>query len=124
MLSTLVWIVQIPVAAVFALTGTVKLVLSRERLAPKMHWAASWPRARIKVLGLAEVAGAVGLIAPAATGIVMVLTPIAAGCLAVLMLGAVHTHRRLGEGFVPAVVIAVLCLGIAAGQLITLTEVV
>jgi hypothetical protein len=121
MLSTLVWIAQVAVAALFALAGTVKLVLSREQLAPKMHWAAGWPRERIKLLGLAEVAGAVGLVAPAATGIATALTPVAAVCLAVLMMGAVRTHQRLGESFVPAVVLGVLCLGIAAGHFITLT---
>ena len=34
-----------------------------------------------------------------------VLTPIAAVCLAVLMLGAVQTHRRVHESFVPALVL-------------------
>ena len=119
MLSTLVWILQVLLAALFALTGTLKLVLAREQLAPKMHWAASWPRGRIKLLGLAELAGAVGLVAPAVTGTAPVLTPLAAACLAVLMAGAVRTHQRLGEGFVPAAVIGVLCLGIAAGRLMT-----
>jgi len=30
---------------------------------------------------------------------------------------AVRTHRRLGEGFLPAVVVGALCLGIAGGRL-------
>ncbi|MFI5297623.1 MAG: DoxX family protein [Polyangiales bacterium] len=112
------WAVQIFVALVVTLTGLLKLIVSREKLAPKMHWAATWPRERIKLLGLAEVAGAVGLIVPWATGVAPVLTPIAALCLAVLMGGAVQTHRKLGESFVPALVIAVLCVAIAAGRLV------
>ena len=55
MLNTSLWIVQGFVAAVVALAGGVKLILPREPLASKMHWAASWPRWRIKLLGLAEV---------------------------------------------------------------------
>jgi len=117
-MNTALWIAQVLVAVVVALTGCVKLVMPREKLARKMHWAATWPRERIKLLGFAEVAGAAGLVLPMATGIAPVLTPIAALCLAVLMGGAVQTHRRLGEGALPAVLVGVLCLGIAAGRVL------
>src|SRR5512138_3080185 len=90
--NTLLWIAQGFVAVVVALAGLVKLTVPREQLAKKMHWAAGWPRWRIKLLGLAEVAGAAGLVAPQATGIAPLLTPLAAACLAVLMGGAVATH--------------------------------
>jgi len=83
-----------------------------------MHWAASWPSGRIKLLGLAELAGAVGLVAPVATGVAPVLTPIAALCLAVLMTGAVRTHQRLREPVVPPLVIGFLCVAVAAGRLL------
>jgi uncharacterized membrane protein len=105
-------------AVVFTLAGGLKVALPREQLATKMHWAASWPRGRVKLLGLAELAGAAGLVAPRLTGIAPFLTPVAALCLAALMAGAVRTHRRLAEGFMPAVVIGALCLGIAAGRLL------
>jgi hypothetical protein len=118
LLNASLGIAQVLVAAVIALTGAAKLALPRERLADRMHWAAAWPRWRIKLLGAAEVAGAVGLVAPRATGIAPALTPIAALCVAALMAGAVRTHRRLGEGFLPAVVVGALCLGIAAGRLL------
>ena len=118
MLNTLLWIAQVFVAVVVALTGIIKMVVPKEKLAKKMHWAASWPEARVKLLGLAEVAGAVGLIVPTATGILPVLTAVAALCVGVLMAGAVRTHQRLGEGFAPAAVIGLLCAGIAAGRLL------
>jgi hypothetical protein len=117
MLNAALWVAEGFVALVMALTGTAKVVLPREALAKRMHWAATWPPWRIKVLGLAELAGAVGLVVPRATGIAPVLTPIAALCLAALMAGAVRTHQRLGEGFLPAAVIGALCVGIAAGLL-------
>lgn len=116
------WIVQALLAGVFTLTGTVKLVVPRERLEKRMHWAATWPRWRIRLLGLAELAGAIGLVLPAATGIGPVLTPIAALCLAVLMVGAVGTHRGLGEGVLPAVIVGALCLVVAAGRLAPLAH--
>jgi hypothetical protein len=117
MMNVALWVVQGLLAGVFLLTGTTKLVLPREVLEKRMHWAAAWLRWRIKLLGLAEVAGAVGLVVPAAMGVAPVLTPIAALCLAVLMVGAVGTHRRFRESAVPAVVIGALCLVIGAARL-------
>jgi uncharacterized membrane protein len=119
MLNTALWIAQVFVALVVALTGAIKLLVNKEQLVRRMHWAAAWPPGRIKLLGLAELAGAVGLVAPQWTGIAPLLTPLAALCLAVLMAGAVRTHQRLGEGFAPAVIIGLLCVGIAAGRLFT-----
>ena len=57
MLNTSLWIAQASVALVVVLAGMTKLVSARERLAQRMHWAATWPRGRIKLPGLAEVAG-------------------------------------------------------------------
>lgn len=117
-MTTALWVAQGLVAFLFTVTGTAKLTLRRERLIERLHmkWAATWPPARIKLLGLAEVAGALGLVLPIATGIAPVLTPIAALCLAVLMAGAIRAHRQLGEGFAPAVVVLILCLAMAAGR--------
>ena len=119
MLNTALWISQGFVGLVVMLTGLTKLILPREQLAKRMHWAKAWPRGRIKLLGLAEAAGALGLVLPAATGIAPLLTPLAAACLGVLMIGAVRTHRRLGEGFVPAAILGTLCIVIAAGRIAT-----
>jgi len=118
MLNTTLWIAQGSVAVVVALAGVVKLIVPREGLASRMHWAVSWPRWRIRLLGFAEVAGAAGLLAPQATGIAPLFTPVAAACLAVLMGGAVATHVRLGEAPAAPAIVGVLCIGIAAGRLL------
>ena len=110
------WVAQGFAALVFLLTGALKVVTPQEKLVDKMHWAATWPAGRIKLLGLAEVAGALGLVLPTALHIAPMLTPIAAACLALLMLGAVQTHRRLHESFVPPLVLALVCVAIAAGR--------
>lgn len=112
--STLLWVGQGLLATLFALTGVIKLIVPRERLQGRMHWARTWPRWRIRLLGLAEVAGALGLVLPRATGIAPLLTPLAAACLALLMGGAVQTHLRLRESALPAAVVGLLCLGLAA----------
>ena len=110
------WIAQGFAALVFFLTGTLKVVTPKEKLAETMHWAATWPPSRIKLLGLAEVAGAIGLVLPAAMHVAPVLTPIAAVCLAALLVGAVQTHRRFHESFVPALALMFVCVAIAAGR--------
>jgi len=46
MWNTALWVAQGLVAALMGLTGVLKLFVSREKLAQKMHWAATWPRER------------------------------------------------------------------------------
>ena len=59
------------------------------------------------------------MIAPAATGIVPVLTPAAASGLAVIMVGAVFTHLSRAEYFqiLPPLVLLAVALFVAYGRL-------
>jgi hypothetical protein len=110
------WIVQGLVAFAMTMAGAVKIVTPKEKLEVKMKWAKTWDPTRIKLLGLAEVLGAVGLIVPGLTGILPVLTSVAAVCLAILMGGAVKVHLDLKEPVIPPAVLGVLCLLIAVGR--------
>ncbi len=110
------WFAQVVAALIFLVTGTLKITMPKAKLVQRMHWAATWPSGRIKLLGLAEVAGAIGLVLPAALHIAPALVPIAAVCLALLMLGAVQTHRRLHESAVPAFLLILVCVAIAVGR--------
>src|SRR3954469_19354001 len=91
------WIASGLLAFAMAGAGGFKLATPRIKLMDKMKWANTWSDGNVKLLGLAEVLGAVGLIVPQLTGIVSILTPIAALCLVVLMIGAVKTHLDLEE---------------------------
>jgi hypothetical protein len=110
------WVIQGLLALVMVLTGALKVVTPREKLSEKFHWAKTWTDLNVKLLGLAEVLGGIGLIVPGATGILPVLTPVAAVCLAIIMGGAVKTHLDLKEPIAPAVVLTLLCLLVAAGR--------
>src|SRR4051812_19606802 len=110
------WIVQALLAFGMAMAGGAKVATPKEKLELKMHLAKTWEPGRLKLLGAAEMLGAVGLIAPGVTGILPVLTPIAAGCLAVLMAGAVKTHIDLKETPAPPAVLGVLCIVVAIGR--------
>lgn len=96
--------------------GTMKIVTPRTKLMERMKWARTWTDGRVKLLGIAEVLGAIGLIVPQLTGILPILTPVAAMCLAVLMLGAVKTHADLREPVIAPLVLALLGSFVALGR--------
>jgi uncharacterized membrane protein YphA (DoxX/SURF4 family) len=103
-------------AAVFTYTGTFKLSQSKEVLRESgMGWVDDMPAGAAKVIGIAEILGAVGLTAPLVTGIGRVLTPVASVALVLLLLGAVATHLRRHERATLPSVLAVFCI-LSAGQ--------
>jgi uncharacterized membrane protein YphA (DoxX/SURF4 family) len=119
-MRVIVWLVSILVAAAFLVTGAMKLTRGRaELMARGQAWAESFPEPVIQALGAAEVAGALGLLLPAATGIAPLLTPLAAIGLALITCGAAVMHLMRGEGanVAPALVLAALCLFIAWARL-------
>jgi len=97
-MNTVLWILQIVLAVVFAGAGLAKLVLSRERLRATLGDGldgVSTPAVRL--LGAAEVAAAVGLTVPPAVGVAPVLTPLAALGVVAVMVGAIIIHARKRE---------------------------
>jgi uncharacterized membrane protein YphA (DoxX/SURF4 family) len=96
--ETVLWIVQVVLAAVFLATGLTKLTQPRAQLAAgPMSWAADVRDVEFRTVGLLEVLGAFGLVLPGALGVAPMLTPLAAVGLALTMIGAIVTHVRMGE---------------------------
>jgi len=92
------WIIQALLAAVFLLAGGMKVSAPAEQLiASGMAWVEHVPFLLVRFIGVAEIAGALGLVLPAALRIQPRLTPIAAGLLSLTMLGAMGTHVLLAE---------------------------
>lgn len=110
------WIVSGLLAFAMVAAGGMKVAVPRAKLMEKMKWAKSWSDGQFKLLGLAEVLGGVGVIVPHATGIVPVLTPVAAVCLVVLMAGAVKTHVDLQESPAAPAILALLGVFVALGR--------
>ena len=104
-----VWLIQIVLAVVFGAAGVMKLITPKAKLEanPHMGWIAGVPEAQVKLLAVAELLGALGLILPVVTGIAPFLVRVAAACLATLMGGAVATHAMRRE---PAAIPTVLAL--------------
>jgi putative oxidoreductase len=91
------WIVQILLAIGFGMGGFMKATQPIADLAEMMVWPGAVPPALVRFIGLAELAGALGLVLPAATRIKPVLTPIAAlGLVAIMVLAAIF-HVARGE---------------------------
>jgi uncharacterized membrane protein YphA (DoxX/SURF4 family) len=98
-MNVVVWIVSGLLAAMFLMSGVMKVPATKASLAgnPRMGWAAPFPIELIKVIGVAEIAGAAGLILPRAFDLATWLVPTAAIGLAVVMIGAIITHTRRSE---------------------------
>jgi putative oxidoreductase len=104
------WIVQVLLSLVFIASGSMKLFAFDQ-------FAASAPaladqRALVTFIGIAELAGAIGLILPALTKILPVLTTWAAVGLATIMVLATGFHLSRGE--VSHAVVTVILLALAA----------
>jgi uncharacterized membrane protein YphA (DoxX/SURF4 family) len=108
------WIIAGVLAFAFFGSGAMKLAQSKEKLVASSTggWAADWSPASIKLVGVAEIAGAVGLILPALLHIAPILVPLAAVGLILVMLGAAVVHSRRHE--LPNVAINVVLLLLAA----------
>jgi urea transporter len=115
-MNVALWIAQGLVAFAMLAAGGLKVVTPRVKLAEKLKWAATWSDANVKLLGLAEVLGAVGLIVPWLTWIAPVLTPVAAVALTIIMVGAAKTHLDHKEPLVAPAVLGALCVFIALGR--------
>jgi uncharacterized membrane protein len=108
--NVVVWIVQVVLALLFAFVGFGKLARPKEDLRERMGWVDDFSQGTVRLIGAAEVLGALGLVLPAATGVATWLTPTAAVGLVVVMLGAVATHLRRREPQVLPVNVVLLLL--------------
>lgn len=95
-MNTLLWSLQGLVAVVFLYSGLNKSILNQQTLIGKGQTGVTGLHMGfIRFIGISEVLGAVGLIFPFWLRIAPVLTPVAAGCFAVIMILAAVTHTRL-----------------------------
>jgi putative oxidoreductase len=117
--SFALWGLQGLLALAFLAAGAIKVSQPLDHLvASGMTFVEYTPAAVVRFIGVAEVLGAIGLIAPAATRLYPWLTGVAAAALGVVMALAVGAHATHGEPFVVPVVLGVLCAFVAWGRLV------
>ncbi len=87
------WIVQVVLGAAFVGAG-IRHGFQPERMGAQRggEWVTAVPRGLLTVIGVCEILGGIGVILPAATGILAWLTPLAAAMLAVVMVLAAGFH--------------------------------
>ncbi len=112
-MNTTLWIIQGVLAAVFFMAGTMKAMLPKEKVREKVGgWVDGFSASTIKMIGLLEVLGAIGLVVPLLFDFYPVLTPAAAGGLVLTMISAAAVHSKRGEKKETAVNIVLLLLGL------------
>ncbi len=112
------WIAQSLAGLAFLMAGLMKSTQPLDALALKMTWVQHFPAIAVRGIGVAEFLGGLGLILPSALRIQPRLTPIAAACLTVVMLGGAATHVVIGEAsmMMPALVLGAIAAFIAWGR--------
>jgi len=113
------WSAQILLAFVFLVSGTLKSLWSKERLVSSGQTGVQFfSQPVIRLVAACELAAVVGVTLPWLTGIVPVLTPLAALGLGVVMAGAATTHVKLREPRNIAItcVLLAVCVFVAVGR--------
>ncbi len=99
-MNTVVWIVQAVLAGVYVLAGFAKLSMPFEKLKAqeRMAWVEDVGQPGVRLIGLVELLGAIGLIVPALVSwLPSVLVPLAAVGLALVQVVAFGLHVRRNE---------------------------
>jgi hypothetical protein len=108
------WILNVLLALVFAWASVPKLLFSKEAVVKLgQKGVAELGTGAMRVVGVVELAAAIGLILPLLLDIAPILTPLAAVGLVIVMIGAAVVHVRRAESVVPNLVLALLAAGSA-----------
>ena len=111
-MNTALWIIQGILAAMFAFAGILKSTQPIQKLTGQMAWVSRFPAWTVRLVGISELLGAIGLIVPLLIGVGPILTPLAAAGLALIQLFAVLHHSKYHEG--KAIVMNVMFMVMAA----------
>ena len=96
-LNTWLWIAQIILGLFFLAAGSMHAFMSIQQATKIASWIGSAPPALVRFIGIAELAGGLGVLVPAATRIKPWLSPLAAVGLGLIMLLAMPVHIARGE---------------------------
>ena len=113
------WVMAIVLAAVFAASGLMKQFVPKDKLVTSgQGWAQDFSPTSIRLIGLAEILGAIGLVLPGVVHVAPILVPLAAVGLALVMAGAAAVHARRKEAPMVAMnaVLLVLAVFVAWGR--------
>ena len=112
------WIAQVILAAMFIMAGIMKSTQPIDKLSAMLPWVTHVPEILVRIIGVCEFLGAVGILLPSLLRIQPKLTPIAATGIVVIMVCAIAFHLSRGEASVLGIniFIAVVASFIAWGR--------
>jgi hypothetical protein len=113
------WAIQGILALTFLLAGFMKTFMPLATLKKSLSWVNSTPAIYVRLLGVAELLGAIGLILPGITGILPWLIIAAAVGAAIVMVGAciVHASQREYSTIIVTGVLLLMAVLIVVGRL-------
>jgi uncharacterized membrane protein YphA (DoxX/SURF4 family) len=116
--NLLLWIAQGVLALAYVTAGMMKTTRTKADLQPRIRWVEDFSQLTVRIIGFAELLGAVGLILPGVFGVAEILTPIAATALGFMMLLAVFVHirRKEPQGVVVVAILLALNAFVAWGR--------
>ncbi|MFD5625303.1 DoxX family protein [Streptomyces sp. NPDC127072] len=91
------WIVAALLAVFYVYAGGKKILQSPDELRPMMGWVDTVPLPLVRLIGVLEVLGALGLLLPPLTGIAVPLAVAAAAGLVLVQIGGMTLHLSRGE---------------------------
>ncbi|HKZ69863.1 MAG TPA: DoxX family protein [Anaerolineales bacterium] len=116
-MNNALWILQVLLGLAFVGAGY-NHGFNIEKARTQMQWMTAMPNNLLVFIGVSEILGGVGLILPAATGILPWLTPLAATGLALIMLLAAgfHLMRREYPNIAFNLILLALAVFVAYGR--------
>ncbi len=117
-MNIVLWVVQVLLAIAFLGAGIMKATQPIEKIKTNMGWVTHTTPALVRLVGVLEILGGLGLLLPGLTHILPQLTAIAAIGLVLTMIGAIIVHFRLHEAprSVAPLILLLLALFIVIGR--------
>lgn len=92
-----IWVAQVIAAALFIMSGVIKLSMPMPDLIAMMPWAGEYSVTFVRSIGVIDLLGGLGLILPSLTRILPRLTVIVAVLCVILQILAIAFHSWRGE---------------------------
>ena len=117
-MNIVLWVLQVLTALAFGGHGLL-LISGPQRMAERVPWVGALPAPFVRVLGGLEILGAIGVVVPAATGLMPSLTAAAAGLVAMMVLAILfHITRREWPNIALNLLLGALAFVVAYGRLV------
>ncbi|GAA1648937.1 DoxX family protein [Actinoplanes couchii] len=112
------WVLAALLALFYVYAGGKKATQSKDQLLPMMGWVDRTPMPLVRVIGVLEVAGGIGLILPPLTGIAVGLATAAAIGLTLIQVGGIVVHVSRGEARLIGLNVGLLVAGMVTAALV------